>query len=220
MGFVYLNSAKPFPGRSKNWGVGCAFVMELLSVQGSTWGKRGLFQAQIGVQGWATLWECFPLPITPVGSPSHSLRGVRFPTGKNEWEFPKLSRALPLECYSTELSIYSLQVSGTVSSLLRSFLLCKQVDKMICSQWSWTSSWFSELLRRKARRWEVPASGRLFQFSGLNQQLVRAAVEHSLAQKRGWSLVSPQRGRVYMNQILVSSAVQLGRRNGNFWRIK
>lgn len=122
MGFVYLNSAKPFPGRSKDWGVGCAFVMQLLSVQGRTWGKRGLFQAQIGVQGWATLWECFPLPITPVGSRSHSLRGVRFPTGKNEWEFPKLSRALALECNSTELSIYSLQVSGTVSSLLRSFL--------------------------------------------------------------------------------------------------
>lgn len=43
--------------------------------------------------------------------------------------------------------------------------------------------WFSELLKRNTRRCEVLASVRLLQLSGLNQQLVMAAVEHSLVQR-------------------------------------
>lgn len=41
--------------------------------------------------------------------------------------------------------------------------------QIVLSWWNSMSLWFSELLRRNARRYEVPASVRLLEFSGLSQ---------------------------------------------------
>lgn len=66
-------------------------------------GKRDFFPGSNPCPRVSNPWECFPFLITPVENPPHSLRGIRFPAGKNKWEFPKLICALALESFSTEL---------------------------------------------------------------------------------------------------------------------